>query len=210
MLRKYLYGTLAFVLAFGILFVSLLKLSTITFAFSATKPSPSPVPVPLVPSISYPITLPGRILQDSILWPFKAARDGIWYTLTIGHLEKAELALFLSDKRLTAALMLFEKGKGDLATSTITKSDSYMETAVSEGEKARQGGADTSSFLTKLAIDSLKHREIIEKNIMPIAPDGARPAVSLVNENTKNIYQGASSDLESLGKTLPNNPFEGQ
>lgn len=210
MLRKYLYGIFAFVLAFGILFVSFLKLSAITFAFNSPSPTATPKPAPTIPAINYPITLPGKVLEDSFLWPLKAVRDRILYMFTFSHLAKAELALFLSDKRITAAQELYGKGKGDLATSTITKSDAYLSTAVSEEALARRGGVDTSGFLTKLATDSLKHREIIERNIMPTAPSEARPIVSAVNESAKVTYQGATETLKNLGKEFPKNPFEGQ
>lgn len=209
MVRKYLYGVVAFVLAFGILLISLLRSSTVNFALADFKSSPSPQPTQL-PDIDYTMTLPGNVLPDSVLWPLKAIRDRVWYMLTFSHLGRAELALLFADKRLVAGVSLFEKNNSVLGLSTVTKGEKYLEMAVSEEELARKSGADTSTFLTKLAASSLKHRQIIEGNMIPKAPEDVRPSLSQLETYSKTAFTDARDALVSMGKDAPKNPFDGQ
>jgi len=209
MLRKYLYGLAAFVLAVGILSVSILRSSLVNYAFAASKSSPAPTPQQ-IPEVDYVMTLPGKILPGSLLWPIKAARDRIWYIFTFGHLKKAELALFFSDKRLVSGQSLFEVNDSNLGLSTVTKGEKYLEMAVREEDLARKEGQDTSAFLIKLANASLKHWEIIEKSIIPGAPEEARPHLSRLLVYSRTAFTKASELLISNGKELPKNPFEGQ
>jgi hypothetical protein len=209
MLRKYLYGIFAFVLALGILSVSFLRLSSLSFAFSPTN-SPPPLTPEEIPNIDYTITLPGKIMPDSILWPLEATRDRVWYFLTRGHLRKAELALFFSDKRLMSGKSLFESNNAELGMSTLTKGEKYLETALYQETIAREEGEDTSGFLINIAQASLKHREIIQKNIFPIAPEQARPHLEVVDGKIDLVFHAASERLGSLGKEVPKDPFERQ
>ncbi len=210
MLRRNLYGIFAFVLACGILVVSFARLSSLTFAFSPVKPSPTPRPLKEIPSINYPIAYPGKVMQGSFLWPIEAAKDRVWYFLTKGHLKKAELALYFSDKRLTTSKLLFERNDPESGTSTLTKSQKYLEIALGEEGAARKSGEDTSVFLAKMATASLKHRELIEKNIIPKAPGEARPQIESVENYAKKVYLETTSVLKGMGKEVPNDPFEGQ
>lgn len=209
MLRKYLYGVVAFALALGILSVSLLRSSAVNFAFAASGTSPSPQPTE-VPEINYAITLPGRVLPDSILWPLKAVRDRVWYMLTFSHLGKAELALFFADKRLMSGKSLFDKSNSVLGLSTVTKGEKYLEIASGEEKLARKGGVDTSAFLTTLATSALKHRQVIERDIMPKAPEDVRPVLSQLESYSKTTFGEARDALLSMGKDAPQNPFDGQ
>lgn len=209
MLRKYLYGIIAFALAVGILSISILRSSLVNYAFAASKPSPIPTPQEM-PKIDYIMTLPGKVLPGSILWPVKATRDRIWYLFTFDHLKKAELALFFADKRLTSGQSLFKTNNSNLGLSTVTKGEKYLEMAAREEEAARSGGQDTSVFLAKLAAASLKHWEIIEKEIIPGALEEVRPHLTQLLVYSKTAFTKASETLISNGKECPKNPFEGQ
>lgn len=209
MVRKYLYGVVAFVLAFGVLSISLLRSSTVNFALAEFKSSPSPRPTQ-IPNINYVMTLPGNVLPDSLLWPLKAIRDRIWYMLTFSHLGKAELALSLADKRLVSGKTLFDKNNYVLGISTVTKGEKYLEIACDEEELAREDGIDTSAFLTRLANSSLKHRQIIESEIMPMAPEDIRPSLSQLESYSKLAFNESRDALLSMGKDAPKNPFDGQ
>ena len=151
-MRKYLYGIIAFVLAFAILSVSVLKSSTVAYGYTPATPSPSinPSPTPM-PEITYLMPYPGPILPDSLLWYFKAARDRIQYLVTIDPLKKADLALLYSDKRLEASVILFKDQKPSLAATTLEKGEKYLEMAAQDEKLARKGGENTNDFLVKLA-----------------------------------------------------------
>lgn len=204
-----MYGFAAFVLAFGILSISILRSSLVNYAFAVSKSSPTPE-AEQMPEVNYTMTLPGRVLPGSFLWPLKALRDRVWYLLTFNHLKKAELALFFSDKRLVSGQSLFKDNDPDLGLSTVAKGEKYLEMAVNEEEAARKGGQNTSEFLAKLAAASLKHREIIENEIIPGAPEEARPYLSQLEVYSKTAFTKASELLISSGKESPKNPFEGQ
>ncbi len=208
MLSKYLYGLGAFVLAFVILSVSFLKSCSITSAYGYTTPSPTVLAA--TSTIDYVLPYPGKIMPDNGLWYFKAARDRFQYTITTNPLKKAELALLYSDKRLGISLTLFKDKKPDIAASTLTKGEKYLEEAAREEALARKVGMDTNSFLIKLANASLKHRQVIEEEIVPLAPDDVKPGVIKTEDYSKNIFKSCREALNSKGITAPKDPFNGQ
>jgi hypothetical protein len=210
-MRKYLYGVSAFVLAFVILSVSFLKSCSITSAYGYTTPSStSRNTLALASSINYVLPYSGSVLPDSWLWYFKAARDGFQYTITINPLKKADLALLYSDKRLGASLVLFENKKPDLAATTLTKGEKYLEIAAEDEALARKAGVNTDVFLIKLANASLKHRQVIEEKIIPLTPDDIKPGVIKTEDYSKNTYKACRDVLSSKGITAPKDPFNGQ
>jgi hypothetical protein len=214
-MRKYLYGSVAFVLAFAILSVSVLRSCSITSAYGYTAPTPigktvsASTPTP-TPAIDYVLPYTGGILPDSFLWYFKAARDKFQYLITTDPLKKADLALLYSDKRLGASLTLFQNNKPDVAASTLTKGEKYLEEAASDEVLARQSGINTNDFLVRLANASLKHRQVIEEQIMPLAPENIKPEIVRAEDYSKNVYKSSSSILGSKGITAPKDPFNGQ
>ena len=212
MFKKYLLGFATFALAFGIFSVSVLHSASVSYVFATKTPPPSSLNVLGVKTsqIDYQLPFPGTILPDSPLWNLKALRDKIWYTLTFDHLKKAEMALLFSDKRLQAAQTLFDAKKPDIALSTLSKGEKYLEMATDEATKAKASGENTSTFLTKLATASLKHRQIIEENLLPLAPEGAKPEIVKTEDYSKNTYKYSRDGLNSLGITPPKSPFDGQ
>jgi len=210
MLRKYILGSMVFGLAFGIFSVSVLRSASVSYVFATPIPNAVNVLAVKTQQIDYQFPFPGTILPDTPLWSVKALRDRVWYTLTTDHLKKAEMALLFSDKRLQSSLMLFEGKKPDIALSTLSKGEKYLETAMDEETKARASGVNTSLFLTKLATASLKHRQIIEENMMPLSPEDAKPEVIKINDYAKNTYKYSRDGLNSLGVSPPKNPFDGQ
>jgi hypothetical protein len=215
-MRKYLYGVVAFVLAFVILSVSVLRSCSITSAYGYTDPTPpaatpsdtiTPTPIP---TIDYVLPYPGAILPDNLLWYFKAARDKLQYLITTDPLKKADLALLFSDKRLGASVTLFQEKKPDLAASTLTKGEKYLEESMNDEIVAKKAGINTNDFLIKLANASLKHRQVIEEQIMPLAPEDIKPEIVQAEDYAKNTYKTCSDILSSEGITPPKDPFNGQ
>lgn len=197
-MRKYLIGFSVFILAFGILSISVFKTASPKFVFSAPAPTATPTSKPI--SIDYQLPYPGKILPDNLFWPLKAGRDKIWYTFTFNSEKKAELALLLANKRLLMSKELFEREKPDLAFSTLTKSVKYLETAQTEGK--------SDDFLTKIATASLKHRQIL-REIMELAPADAKPEIILLDNKLRNIFKFAKESLNNKGLPAPINPFDG-
>lgn len=157
--------------------------------------------------INYQFPTAGKVLPDNPLWTLKALRDRIWYLITSSPLKKAELALLFSDKRLISAKTLLEKDKPDLALSTLTKGEKYLEVAIDQEKIARKQDYDTSLFLIKVATASLKHYEVME-NFMPLVPEQGKPLAIATENYPKNTYRMAKEILSSKGLTVPNCPFD--
>ena len=208
MFRKFLYGLPAFGLAFAILVISLLKSATVRYAFGAATPTPSASVETKSFQVDYFLPYPGKILPDSPLWSLKAVRDFLWYRLTVDPLKRAEIALLFSDKRIGASQTLFENKNSDLGVTTLTKSEKYLETAFQNEEEARKRGVDTSSFLIKYSLASLKHRQVIDQ-ILEMAPEGARPSIIKTQDYSKNAYKFSRDVLNSKGVPVPKSPFGG-
>jgi hypothetical protein len=208
MLKKVLLLTGVIVFAFIILTVSILESSTVSYSFTSDVPSTTLSDGKTKNEVNYILPYAGRVLPDSPFWRLKALRDKFWYFITPSPLKKAELALLFSDKRLASASELLEDKKVDLAISTLTKGEKYLEIAVEQEIIARSQGFDTSLFLNKLILSSLKHREVIE-NLMPRIPEEGRPLIVKTEDYSKNAYKSARDALNSKALPLPNNPFDG-
>jgi len=211
MMRKYLYGLSAFVLAFVILSVSVLRSCSVPQAYGYNAPTAAVLAAASpIPAIDYTLPYPGRILPDSILWYLKAARDRVQYLITTDPLKKADFALLYSDKRLGSSLVLFQNRKPDIAVTTLAKGEKYLEEAVKNEILARKDGMNTNDFLIRLANASLKHRQVIEEMIMPLAPEDIKPEVVKSTDYSKNAYKSSRDALNSSGITAPKDPFNGQ
>ncbi len=208
-MRKFILSLAVFTLAFGIFSVSVLRSSATPRVFATTIPTIKPNVIP-TPSIDYSIPFPGKVLPDNPLWSVKVVRDWAWYRFTGDPIKKAELALLFADKRLMSSKLLFENKKPDIAVSTLTKGEKYLEIALEQEEVARKQGKDTSEFLTRLASASLRHRQIIEEELMPMSPEDAKPEIIRVEFYAKNTYKVCSEILSSIGKLSPKDPFSGQ
>jgi hypothetical protein len=207
MFKKILLVCGIFAFAFAILSVSILQSSSVSYSFS-TPTNDSFVLGESASEINYKMPYQGSVLPDSPLWALKALRDRIWYLITSSPLKRAELALLFSDKRLVSAKVLFENKKSDIAISTLTKGEKYLETATSQELLARSQGYDTTAFLNALATASLKHRQMIE-GLMPLVPEDGKPLVVKTEDYAKNSYKAARDGLNSKGLPVPISPFDG-
>jgi len=197
-----------FFLAFSILSISVLRSAAVPCVFSV---SPSPTPGTIQgqgDKIDYELAYPGGILPDHPLWFLKALRDRLWYLSTFNSSRKAELLLLFADKRLASSEILFARNKPEIAFSTLSKAEKYLEQAQKIEEENRKKGLKTDDFLLKLANASLKHREEIEK-IIVIAPDDAKPEIIKLEDYAINTYKQSRDALNSLGIPAPKSPFLG-
>lgn len=199
-MKKYLLGSLTFILAFGILSVSFLRYSKTSYASNYIYTDQ--VLGAKLPQVEYPLPYEGKILPDSTLWIAKVVRDRILLTFTFDKNQKSKLNLLFSDKRLSASKQLFDKKKPDLGLSTLTKGEKYMETA--------SNNIYDTEFANNLLLSSLKHRQIIEQDILPVAPEDLKPEIVKILDYAKNTYKISRDYLNSKGVTPPKSPFDDQ
>jgi hypothetical protein len=152
-------------------------------------------------SVEYVLPYPGKVNPDSVLWYPKVVRDKAWYAFTFNSQKKMELNLLFADKRLNSALDLFKNNKPDLGMTTLTKAEKYLERALPQN-------ADNPEYLKKIALASLKHREVIEKEILPLAPEDIRPKAIKTEDYSKEIYKKTRDLMYSIGLIPPEDIFE--
>lgn len=208
MLRKISVFSGLLIIAFGILLVSVLRTASVKYDFTGESSQKIQVlgDTNLI-KINYDLPYQGRIMPDSPLWPIKALRDKVWLLITTNSSRRAELDLLFADKRLASAKILFEKDKPELAFTTLSKAEKYLEESQLQEYKNRKKGMDTTIFLERLSLASLKHFEVME-GIMTIAPEDAKPKIVEVQSYAKKVYEGSRDALNEKGKTPPENPFD--
>lgn len=193
-------ATATIFIALTILSVSVLKCASVKYAFSPMVLSES-IESESSKNVDYLLAYPGKINPDNPLWYVKVIRDKTWYLLTFNKAKKTELNLLFADKRINSSLELFKNKKPDLGYITLTKSEKYL-------EKAVPSNADDGEYLRKLALASLKHRQVIETEILPLTPEDLRPEVIKVNDYSKETYKKARDLMLSKGLIPPQNIFE--
>lgn len=209
MFRRTLATIFILVLAFGILFTSVLRAVSIKYNFSNETNGQKGTVLGEKVEIDYLFPYPGRVLPDSPLWVVKALRDRLWLFLTTNTGKKAEIKLLFADKRIVMSKTLFEKEKPEMAYSTLTKAEKYLVEACNLEEENRRQGMDTSGFLNRLSKASLKHRQVIDE-ILEIAPEDARPGIIKTQDYSKEVYNKTKSALESQGLPIVEDPFNSE
>lgn len=195
-------------LAVGILAISVLRAASIEYSFNGANGKVLGEEIAPQIVIDYAFPYPGGVLPDHPLWPLKVVRDRLWLAITLSPTRKAELLLLFADKRIVSSKILFEKDKAELAFSTLTKAEKYLERAALKEKENRGKGMDTKDFLEKLAKASLKHRQVV-REILEIAPEDAKPDIIRTEDYPRRVYKEARDGLNSMGITPPENPFNG-
>lgn len=188
-----------FVLLFavGILFVSIVRLTSHVkpiFAVVTLKAQVSPPAVPTIslpPKIDYILVYPG-ILPDSPLYKIKAIRDRIWLWLETDSIKKSELLLLYSDKRVGAGKVLIEGNKVDLGITTFWKGEKYLESAVKEVKSAKSKNLSAGLIAGKVKLASLKHEEILLEIKEKVTPEG-RAGIEEILKYLKEVQKEASA-----------------
>lgn len=192
------------------IFIALVILSV--SVFSSTNPRSGYAYSPMVLSekidkdatiktVDYVLAYQGRVNPDSPFWYIKVIRDKSWYVITFNNAKKAELNLLFADKRLNSSLELFKNNKPDLGLSTLIKAEKYLELS----EKMMTEDED---FYKKIGLASLKHREVIENEILPLSPEDLRPAVIKSVDYPVEVYKKVKDHMLLKGLVPPVNPFE--
>ncbi len=149
------------------LMLALILFALVTFlanspkSFAQEKASDSPTMAATAAAhVDYTLAYPG-ILPDNPLYFLKAARDKLLSFLISDDQKKGEFDLLTSDKRISAAFILSGEGKGALSVTTLSKSNNYLEQAVSEFLVAKSEKKDVNSSLQNVANSILKHEEMV-------------------------------------------------
>lgn len=137
--------------------------------------------------VEYQLPWPG-ILPDHPLYRLKMVRDRIWGFLIRDPMRKSQWCLLMADKRIWASEMLADKGKFELAVSTATKAEKYLERAVNQAYQAEKMGRGEKASFEKIQRASLKHEEILQ-GILAKAPEELRPAIEGTLDYAKNANQ---------------------
>lgn len=210
MIRRVAVVLSSLFVAFSILFVSLFRASSVNYSFHLEKDVKAQTDEKLgEKDIPYVLSYPGGILPDSPLWAIKALRDKIWLISSTNPSRKADLLLLLADKRLAASKILFERGKAEIAYSSLTKAEKYLTEAARLAHENSQKGIDTTGFYSRLSLSSLKHRQVMGE-MVEMAPEDARPQIIKILGYPENVYNQTKDLLISRGLTPPESPFTGQ
>lgn len=134
------------------------------------------------------------ILPDNPLYFLKALRDNVYNLLITDPLQKSNYDLLMADKRLGAASALLDKGKVDLAITTLSKSGNYFYLAIQQAAAAKKQGEDTSGILAKLLTASLKHQQVIFK--MEEETTGTARLVLQVSQKRAEDFQQSVEQLK--------------
>jgi hypothetical protein len=140
----------------------LMLILPILFFFSFQPAFAQSTPSAQILNVQYNLPYEG-ILPDNPLYFLKALRDNVFNFLITDPLKKANYDLLMADKRLSAASALLDKGKTDLAITTLSKSGNYFYLAVQQAADAKKQGENTNDLLSTLIIASLKHQQVIFK-----------------------------------------------
>jgi len=152
--------TLLLVLFFAFSFSSKALAQEITIPDPAIKNESSSIL--LKDSINYELPHPG-ILPTSSLYTLKLIRDGISDLLISDPAEKSNFYLLQADKRLAAAILLFDKGEEELCEETVSKGVDYLEKSLEKMEEAKKGQGNVSDIYGKMNDSLEKQKQEIEK-----------------------------------------------
>ncbi len=110
----------------------------------------------------YILPYPG-IAVDHPLYFLKRFRDQILEKLIVDPIRKSEFHLLQADKFLNMAIFLNNQGKVALATSVITKAETYMQQVVGELVAIKGNGAKIpGNVVDRLDKSMGKHVEVLE------------------------------------------------
>lgn len=130
------------------------------------------------------------MLPDSPFYFLKSLSENIGTIFTFGDNAKAERFLNLSEKRLSEAKALADKGNTGMAERTIEKYHEQMENALSRAERARERGEDTDDVLTRVSEATLRHQETLA-DVHERVPEEAKPAIERAMERAMHGHEEA-------------------
>lgn len=102
------------------------------------------------------------------MYKIKALRDRITELLISDPSKKSNFYLLSADKRFSASLMLFTRGENELAESTLSKSQNYLEKAINKAEEVKNLRGRFGEANDRIKLSSSKQVEELEKLVKEI------------------------------------------
>lgn len=164
---------------------TLLLLVFCSFPVFAEEEVLSP-PTPVQYQLPYPGALP-----DNPLYPLKTLRDKVMSLLISDPLKKAEFDVDAADKRVSAGMYLFRKGKVAEAETVISKGENYFEDALAKATEAKKQGMHTTEIAVKLLNASAKHTEVL-RDLTAKAKGEYKDKFTLLTKRAENLEKRAN------------------
>jgi hypothetical protein len=150
----------AMVFGIAILILSLLAISNPTAVMPKEMMASNAAEMKQVEDVIYYLPYPG-MLPDSPFYKVKMLRDKVKLLLMSDPLKKSQQELLFADKRINAAIVLSDGGKGSLGVTTATKAEKYLEQSANHVISVQKEGKDVKSWLLTLKTASAKHTQIL-------------------------------------------------
>lgn len=125
--------------------------------------TPSPTPTPRFNNYSLPY--PG-ILPGNPIYSIKAIRDKMIEIMTTDPSKRTSFYLLQADKRLAAAILLFDQDKPELGEQTLSKSQNYLDKSIADAKAAKKLHENVDDTVAKIKESSQKQTDEI-KAILP-------------------------------------------
>ncbi len=123
--------------------------------------------------VEYVLPYPG-VLPDHPLYIVKRLRDYILEQIIAEPVKKGEFYILQGDKRLQMGVLLIASGKQELAETTISKAEKYMEKAVDTLLGHQKNGTPVPEYVTNhLQMSLAKHEEMLSE-MLPAMPEGQK------------------------------------
>ena len=155
--------------------------------------------------VEYYLPYPG-ILPDHPMYWLKMIRDRVMLWLTRDTTKKLDRLLLYADKRIGAAEALADGNQLELAVSTATKAEKYLDQVVAGLEELSEEERGDMEGRVRRAVG--KHIEILEA--MDKVADGEAKGVLLqVTESTKESLKRFEADQKPESMRLPEEDGDG-
>ncbi|OGH50897.1 MAG: hypothetical protein A3J18_01920 [Candidatus Levybacteria bacterium RIFCSPLOWO2_02_FULL_40_18] len=145
------------ILSIGLLLMLFISPGHVLAQTLTISPSPSSTPSP---KSDYFLPYPG-MLPGSPVYTLKAIRDRLIELFISDPLKKGDFYLLQADKRLTAAVALFDKGEREIAETTLSKAEKYLEKSLNETDVVKRRGQNANDLIDRIGKSSEKHKEVI-------------------------------------------------
>ena len=110
--------------------------------------------------VDYYLAYPGMLPDHPFYWA-KMVRDRVMLIVERNPQKRLERLLLYADKRIGAAEVLAEGNKPELAVSTATKAEKYLEQAAAQYLKLQVTGNEVQEYGKQLEKAQRKHYELL-------------------------------------------------
>jgi len=136
------------------------------------------------------------MLPDHPLYFLKSGAESVGTFFTFGEDNKAERFLNLSERRISEARALVEKGKGDMSEKVMERYENQLNNAIQRAERAKERGMDMDELLEKISERTLKHQEVLA-DVYERVPEESREGIERAMENS---MRGHREALEAVSQ----------